>query len=53
MKNSAMEFLLSNLQAVKLQPLRLRVLKIPEIPKIAFTAKFVFAEADTNRFSTE
>ena len=53
MKSSAMKFLHSKLQILKLQPLGLCILKITEIPEIASTVKFFFGVADTNRFSTE
>ena len=47
------EFLFSKLQAFKLQPLALCILKIQEISEIAYNIKFLFAEAGVNRFSTE
>ena len=53
MKSSAVKFFFGKLQPLKLQALALPVLRITEIPEIAPTVKFIFAVADTNRFSTE
>ena len=48
-----MKFLLSKLQAYKLQPSVLRVFKIRKIHKVTSTMAFFFVEAGTNRFTTE
>ena len=53
MKSSAIKFLFSKLQSLKLQPLALRVLKTTEIPELGPTPKSFLAVADANRLSTE
>ena len=47
------EFFFSKLQAFKLQPLALCILKIQDISEIVYNIRFLFAEAGVKRFSTE
>ena len=47
------EFFFSKLQAFKLQPLALCILKIQDISEIVYNIKFLFAKAGVKRFSTE